>query len=297
MKSEERHQLLTNDLGVVTKNVAGAFEQHAATLIAVVVGVFVAFGIGFWWTRASESDVATAWTRLDTAQTLEDFGDIADRYKGKPAGQWALLFSSERILQTAMPLMFTNRDLAVQDIKKAREGFESLLAERNVLASIRERAMWGLALSLETTCDGDTAKPLKAYERLLAEFPDTMFKAVAEERLSALKNKDAAEFYTWFSKENPEPPEARPRDFKDGVSLPAPKDPASAKDMNEDLDDFIPKKSIEQDKPADKTSENPPATENKKEDSSDKPKAEQPAESEKPAGNDPPGGDKPGEKN
>lgn len=243
MKSEERHQLLTNDLEVVTKRVAGTFEQHAGTAIAVVMGIVVAIGIGIWWTSTSDTDVAAAWTRLDTAQTLEDFGDISDKYKGKPAGQWAELISSERILQTAMPMMFSNRELALTDISKSRQGFDELLSEKNAPASIRERAMWGLALCLETSCDGNTEKPIKAYERLLADFPDSMFKTVAEERITELKRKEAADFYAWFSKENPRPPEAVPRDFKDGVHLPAPKGPGDANEFDDDLDSLLPKKS------------------------------------------------------
>lgn len=222
MKSEERHQLLTNDLGVVTNKTASFLERHLGTAIAVVCAVLVFGGIGYWFTRSSEADNAAAWKELDEARTLDDFGKVVDRFKGKLPAQWAQLVYAEKTLQTALPLMFSNRELAVTDLKSARGDFEKLLQEKSAPAPIRERALWGIAQSLEATCEGDTAKPVEAYEQLLKDYPTTMFKLVAEERVAALKRKDAAEFYTWFSKENPKPPEVRPFDIKpDGAKTPA----------------------------------------------------------------------------
>ena len=68
----------------------------------------------------------------------------------------------------------------------------------------------------------------------MKEFPETIFKVVAEDRIATLKKDGSKEFYAWFSKENPKPPEARPRDFKNDESdLPAPSQP------KEDPDDFL----------------------------------------------------------
>jgi hypothetical protein len=129
-----------------------------------------------------------------------------------------------------MPLMFTNREIAVADLKRARESFDSLLHDKTAPPLVRERALWGLALTLETVCDADTQKPIEAYERLLSDFPDTIFKSVAEERIRSLKKPSTRDFYSWFSKEKPKPPEARPLDIK-------PNKP------EEDLEDFIPRPS------------------------------------------------------
>lgn len=228
MKSEERHQLLQNDLQVVTTRTVGFFEsyvqRHVPTMIAVLFGVLLFIGLATWWNQASQSESAAGWTMLESAtatNSLEEFGGVVDKFKGKPPGQWAQLQIAEKTLQSAMPLMFTNRDIAVADLKRSREGFDSLLQDKSVPPVIRERALWGLALTLETGCDGDTAKPIEAYERLLSDFPDSIFKTVAEERIRSLKKPSTREFYTWFSKENPKPPEASPRDYKtDGMRIP-----------------------------------------------------------------------------
>jgi len=232
MKSEERHQLLTNDLSVVTTKTVGFFERHLETAIAVVCVVAVLAAFGFWWTRSTQSDNTAGWTMLDSAQKLEDLENVADRFKGKPPGQWADLKVAERAVQNAMPLMFTNRPLALAELKSARDRFELLIKDPSVPPTIRERALWGLSLCLETTCDGDTSKPIAALESLITDFPDTIFRTVAEERIATLKSGDAKEFYAWFITEDPKPAENRPNDFD--RNLPS---PGSAPFTEEDMED------------------------------------------------------------
>lgn len=302
MKSEERHQLLQNDLSVVTEKTVGFFERHLGTLIAVVCAVVVVGALGFWWTNPSNSENAPGWTMLDAATNLEEFEGVVDKFKGKPPGQWAQLQVSEKTLQTAIPLMFTNREIALKDLKRCREGFESLVQDKSAAAVIRERALWGLALSLETGCEGDTSKPVEAYERLIADFPDSIFKAVAEERIQTLKKKRATEFYAWFSKEKPKPPEAHPRDVKPGgIELPAPKNPDDLDDEDMEFESTLPHKSKaapdeKGEKPAaspEKKTGDEPQTEtetpeSKKSNEPDKPEKdpEKPVEGDKPSEND-----------
>lgn len=233
MKSEERQQLLTNDLGVVTTRTVGFFERHIGTLIGAVSLILLLGGGIYWWTRTADSETATGWTMLDSAQNLEEFGTVVDKFKGKPPGQWAQLFVAETNLKTALPLMFSNREIAVVDLKSAREGFESLLQQSAVDPTIRERALWGYALCLEAASDGNTAKAVEAYDKLIQEFPESIFKTVAEDRVTALKRDTAKEFYTWFSRENPKPPDARPRDFKNESGK------LGGDDAMEEPDDFL----------------------------------------------------------
>lgn len=278
MKSEERHQLLTNDLEAATTKTAGFVEQHAATVIAVVVAIVLLIGIIVWQTQSSESAHAAGWQSLQDARTLEDYGRVVDEFKGTPPAHWAKLQIAEKTLQNALPLMFTNRELALTDLKSAREAFDSLIQEGNVASTIRERALWGVAQVLEATSDGDTSKAVEAYSRLIREHPKTIFLTVADERIAALKKKEAGEFYTWFSKENPKPPEARPRDIQFN--------PAGS-GTNESIEipgaGSIPKVQV---KPAEETKpEQPAATEEKPktEDKAEAPKTDAPAATDKPA--------------
>ena len=280
MKSEERHQLLTNDLEAVTTKTAGFMEQHAATVIAVVVAIVLLIGIIVWQTQSSESAHAAGWQSLQDAKTLEDFGRVADEFKGTPPAHWAKLQIAEKTLQNALPLLFTNRELAVTDLKSAREAFESLIQEGNVASTIRERALWGLAQVLEATSDGDTSKAIDAYSRLIREHPKTIFLAVADERITALKKKEAGEFYSWFSKENPKPPEARPRDIqfnlpsgtKGSIELPGTSETAPKSDEQ-------PAEGAKAEQPA--TDDKPKTEEKAEAPKSDAPATDKPADAEK----------------
>ena len=303
MKSEERHQLLSNDLEAVTTKTVGVLERHAATIAAVVCGVLLVAAVGFWWTQSAESENAAGWTMLGAARDAQELDNVVGKFKGTPPAQWAKLRIAEKTLQDAIPLMFTNRELALTDLKSASGDFETLAKEKGINSSIRERALWGFAQCLEVSCDGDTARPIAAYAQLVADYPETIFKAVAEERMISLKKSGAADFYKWFAKEAPKPPEARPRDFNPhGITLPAPADPKD--EMDED----------DAEKPKDPAAGTPPAATNSGENAQEPPKAEtkpevdkpveatkpadKPSDGEKPPATDPPkDGEKPSEKN
>ena len=221
MNSEERHQLQTNDLGVVAERTVGFFERHMGTILGAACAALLALAVGYWWTQSVETGAESGWTLLNSAQSIDDYGAVIDKFKGEPAAHWALLIVSETNLKTALPTMFKDRAIAITDIKSAQKGFESLREEKKVDPAIRERALWGLALCLETMCDGNIENPIKAYEALTNEFPDSIFKQVAGDRIASLKKEGSKDFYAWFSKENPKPPEARPRDFKPEGAGPA----------------------------------------------------------------------------
>jgi hypothetical protein len=278
MKSEERHQLLQNDLSVATQRTVTFFERHLGTLIAVVCGALLVGAAVLWWNRSVGSENAEGWADLDAADNLERFGEVVDKFKGKPPAQWAQLHISEKTLESAIPLTFTNREVALTDLKRAREGFEELLKDKSVPSVIRERALWGLALSLETSCDGDTAKPVEAYQKLIDDFPDTIFKVVAVARIESLKKKSAGDFYAWFSKEKPKPPDVRPKDFNINQGhLPPPADKENPDD--EPIDFGIPP--VEKPKPpAAEKVEAPAPAGDKKESDEKKEGAEKPAEPE-----------------
>jgi len=70
-----------------------------------------------------------------------------------------------------------------------------------------------LAKSTEAQSDGDTAKSIEGYAALLNQFPKSIYKAAAEERIESLKSPEAKEFYAWFHKQNPKPADLKkPKD-------------------------------------------------------------------------------------
>ena len=212
MKSEERHRLKENELGRVVQTTGSALERYATTIVACVCGALLVSAAVIWWMRQSTASSSAAWALLEDAKKVGDYDEVAETYKNTPAGDWARLLGSEMYLQSGGDDLFTDRDLANADLKRAREGFEQLLAVGGTNPMIRERAVWGMARCLESTSDGDTARAIEAYERLLKEFPETIYKPFAEDRIAALKTGGTKEFYAWFSKQNPKPADIRPKD-------------------------------------------------------------------------------------
>lgn len=270
MNSEEGHKPATNEFGRVVQVVGGRLEEHATKIVAVICVVLLVAAAVTWWSRQSSASAIKAWTKLESAENVNDFGEVAEEFKGTPAGNWARLREAELNLQSGMSKMFEDREVAVLDLKKATEGFESLTSEKDLDSAILERALWGLAQSLEATSDGDTTKASEVYQRLLKEVPDTYYKSLAEQRIAILKTGGAKEFYTWFSKQNPKPAAIRPKDGAVNSELDSMLPPAAGKG---DLD-FQPN-------PPKGDGEKPAADEPKKD---VKPDSEKPAaETEKPA--------------
>jgi hypothetical protein len=216
MKSEERHTLETNQLGEAVQVAGKRLEDNTTKIVAVVCAVLlIAAGIT-WWMRQTSSSGVAAWTLLENAETVAQYSDIREKYSGTIPGRWAQLLESELYLKTGLEQMFSDRELGAGDLKKAINGFQELNSTKADQA-IHERALWGLALALEATSDGDTTKASEAYQRLLNDVPDTTYRPIAEQRIAALKTGGVKDFYAWFSKQNPKPADVRPKDggFKD----------------------------------------------------------------------------------
>lgn len=184
---------------------------NAATIVACVA--MIGGAIWYSYSRTSSARSESAWAQYSQARSAEDFGNIADVYANTEVGAWARLGEGERLLESGLSLMFTDREAGLNELKKADEAFRKVLSNKSGPEAARERAAWGLAKSTETQCDGDTTQAIEAYTALLNQFPKSIYKSSAEERIEALKSPDAKEFYAWFHKQKPQPPDrSKPKD-------------------------------------------------------------------------------------
>lgn len=270
---------------------------NAATIVACVA--MIGGAIWYSYSRTSSARSESAWAQYSQARTAEDFGNIADVFSNTEVGTWARLGEGERLVDSGISLMFTDREAALGELKKADEAFRKVLSTKSGPDVARERAAWGLAKSTEAQCDGDTTKAIEGYTALLNQFPKSIYKAAAEERIESLKSPEAKEFYAWFHKQNPKPadlkkpkdglPEGHPPigslldekseddkseskkpatndDDKPGESKPdAKKDPKDSE--AEKAPDDKPKKD---EKPADEPKDDKPKTDDPKSESKDK---------------------------
>lgn len=207
--NQHRRDLNTNELDKLAQKAAPFFEKHGNTLLYGACAIVLALAIGYYFVRTSASADAAAWNAYFAARTPEEFGEVAEKFPDRSVADWARVQEAEMYLSQSVRGMFQDREGAVSDLKKARETFEAVLQKSSLPPTVQERAQYGLARTLETLCDGDTAPAVEAYERLLTNFPDSIHAQTCQERITLLKSDEAREFYAWFSKQDPKPEDIR----------------------------------------------------------------------------------------
>ncbi len=213
MKSEHRHELQTNDLGKLAVKLTAFFQKYGNQILMGLCGAMLVAAVVIYLVRSSTADKQAGWTRYAACQSAEDFANVADDYEGATVGAWARLNEAEMHLQTGIQQTFTDRAAAISDLNKAKESFDKLLAEKSIPAAVRERGLLGLARFLETTADAQTEPAIEAYSKFVNDFPNSINKEFAEQRIDALKTGGSKEFYAWFKKQNPKPEDrATPQD-------------------------------------------------------------------------------------
>jgi hypothetical protein len=203
MKSEHRHDLQTNELGKITEKLGSFMEVHGNRLMIGVCVVSLAASVAIYWVRTQRNSEASAWREMSTAIATgkaEDFYDVWVDHKGTPTGLWARVHEGESWLGQGVQDLFRNVELGTEHVKKARDAFQTVVDDRRAPAEVRERGLIGLGRALESLSDGSEADALKAYESLVKEFPDSIYKHDAEDRIAVLSKGSGQEFYAWFAK-------------------------------------------------------------------------------------------------
>src|SRR5579871_5366642 len=214
MKSEQRHELQTNELSKLADRMGNLFETYYNQILWTVVGVLLV-GAGYtFWSRTTRNAEASAWTEISSCRTPEDFADVVRKHPNTTTAAWARLHEADLLLSSGIHDVFSSREKANKDLQRAKTVFEEIVNSSSTPDTVRERALFGLARTLESTSDGDEGPSVKAYQTLLDKFPATVYKTEAQNRIEALKTSGAQSFYTWFHQQKPEPP--KPPKPKDG---------------------------------------------------------------------------------
>ncbi len=133
---------------------------------------------------------------------------------------WARLREGEAELSSGIRLLFNDREAGRSDLKKAEESFEKLINDKQTPEEVRERALFGLGRCRESLpAKGAGAATIndpaiETYERLLKQFPESVYKDLVEARIAALRTGTAQDFSAWFETQNPKPADrAMPKDL------------------------------------------------------------------------------------
>lgn len=205
MKSEHRHELQTNDLNKYAEESIGFFRKYGNHIMIVVCIVSIAASALIYWQRVSNTRLEQAWSDLAFATQPAEFQFIvSDPSLSKtPAAPWARLQESDGRMHEGIRLMFTDRERAVREVEAAQNGYQDLLARTGVDPLIRERALFGHARALETLSDGKLDGAIEAYEKVLKEFPESLYKPMIDQQVKDLRGGTASSFYAWFAKQKP----------------------------------------------------------------------------------------------
>ncbi|MEX2287216.1 MAG: hypothetical protein WD648_09015 [Planctomycetaceae bacterium] len=225
MKSEHRHDLKTNELGRLVAQATPFLEKYS-NYILIGLGVLVVAGGAAIFISGASSGAAAGWTSMFGARGIEDYATIADKYAGKPVGAWARLSEAQANYDKGIQEAFSDREAAVSDLKKASELFKGLVNDNTLSRDLRQRALYGLARTAETTSDGNTEPAIQMYEQLVQlaqdpkdiSGPKPVYQQLAQDRIDILRTDPTKDFYAWFQKQSPKPADrSQPHD---GVGLP-----------------------------------------------------------------------------
>jgi len=205
MDGDRRHELEENDLAESTVAIVDRVRPHLRT-IALAVGAVVA-GLGAW-TVVSSQQAASRGQSWDACMVAlsegnpERLTDVIRRYPGSPAAQWSQLMMADAAIGEGTQLLFIDRERARQRLDSAVGIYSGLLSERP-RGLIAERAVFGMAKARESL--GQLEEARRGYEAVVAEYPESAVRGIAENRIAALSRESTREWYDWFDGWKPVP--------------------------------------------------------------------------------------------
>ena len=247
-------ELDDNQMASNTLALADRIRPHLGLILLAAAVIFAVFA-GLVIVRSQRAaEQAAGWEECLTALAEGEqgrLGDVAARYRGTPAAWWAELVLADTALADGNGLLMTDRQRARERLASAADLYMAVNAQRpSDLAA--ERGIFGLARTRES--QGQLEEASRGYEAIVAEYPDSPFRGIAEERIAALAMPATQRWYKWFetqvvavaapatpaaksaavpASEPPAPPESKPadppRDTPSPTAEPAASKPAASK--------------------------------------------------------------------
>ena len=206
-----------NELAQWLFNFQQKIEPHTNKIIlAIILGTIglVAYQV---FAKSAAAKTSAAWSEYATCTTADDYKEVADDHPGSPVEAWSRLEAARNYIQTGVRLSMTNRKASDESLENGKSQLEKLLSSPTTTEEVREQALSQMAVCMEALCGGDVKPVQEAYQKLLDKFPDTHYGPWAKHRLEELKKPETGEFYAWFRKAKPAPPERpKPQDVKSG---------------------------------------------------------------------------------
>lgn len=205
MNSADLAEIEDNDLAQATMSLLDKIRPYLTAIAAAIGLTFV--GLAAWTLVSSQkaAEQSGAWDACLNAINTGDaagLNDVVARYQGTPAGTWSQLLLADAALSSGCQLAFTNKQQAAERFQAAADMYAAVMSQRpGDLAT--ERAMFGLAKSREALGQFEPAR--RGYETLVAEYPASPLRQLAEERAAALARPAVSGWYDWFGSNDASP--------------------------------------------------------------------------------------------
>lgn len=222
MDGERRHELEDNDLAESTVAVVERLRPHFTTIALGIAAAAVGLAA---WTIVSSQQAASRSQSWDACMmalsegNAERLADVIRRYPGSAAAQWSQLMMADAAIGEGTQLLFIDRERARQRLESAVGTYSGLLAERP-RGLIAERAVFGLAKARESL--GQLEEARRGYETVVAEYPESAVRGIAENRIAALSRESTRQWYDWFDGWKPAPAKPAADAPAAGTAEPAP---------------------------------------------------------------------------
>lgn len=207
MKTQRRHELQTNTLADWLGHKIENVQPYSKAIVTVVLLV-CALGIAYMFISGrGMAEAGAAWKDFFGAvadRDVESLTEVHERHAGKEAGFWALQKVADEELGRGTRLLFRDREQANDALKVARKNYEAVKANAKRGSLLEQRAIFGLAQTLESMGELDDAK--KQYKALASAAPESSLGKEAQQRLDSLEEEGTERFYAWFEKQEPKPP-------------------------------------------------------------------------------------------
>ena len=219
-------ELHDNDLAVTTQAAVDRVRPHLGTILLAAAVLFAALAAWTLIRSQRTAEQTAAWDSFINAFAQGDAGaldTVTARFAGSPAAQWASIVQADAALADGNRLMMVDPGQARRRLQAAVDRYASVNDE-GPTAQAAQRGIFGLARARESL--GELEEARRGYEALAAEYPDSPYRTIAEERVAALSRDSTQQWYKWFesrpaSGAGAQPPAA---ESSDASAKPAPAD-------------------------------------------------------------------------
>ena len=231
MKRERRHELQHNDLAEWILKTYERITPYKNTILGVGLLVVVLLIAWSFWHNHRTAQAAEAWNSLGVPVYEPQFADAntmgrmecaAQTHAGTSAAEWAEVFAGDAALMNGTNKILTDKKAGIDFLNKACEFYDAALKTLTIPAA-REQAMFGKARAMESLIENKSQRDeaIKAYQALNENFPNGMFKAVADRQIEQLQKDETLRFYEELAKYTPNKAKVEsPRNQVENLSLP-----------------------------------------------------------------------------